>query len=75
MLPFQLKPSDSPGPDVRTVARVVTVEKEKEKVATNDANESDWKDKCMLLEDVSWLHAGTDSGVTIGAYFWRALAS
>ncbi|CAE7726440.1 unnamed protein product [Symbiodinium pilosum] len=51
MLPFQLKPSDSPGPDVRTVARVVTVEKEKEKVATNDANESDWKDKCMLLED------------------------
>lgn len=39
------------GPEVRTVTRVVTVEKEKETVAAPAARDGGWKDKCTALED------------------------
>ena len=38
-----------------TVTRVITVEKDKDKVGTDAASDGEWKEKCLALEDEAWL--------------------
>ena len=40
---------------MQTVTRVVTVEKEKDKIVAPAARDGGWKDKCTALEDASQL--------------------